>query len=93
MRAPNRRFFDFDLDSLTPTVIGEQSVVVGDIRGEGQFVVSGEVHGDGKIDGGLNLSVTGVWNGHVRGAARGHRGQDHGRTRRCSTDWKSATPP
>ena len=65
MRAPNRRFFDFDLDSLTPTVIGEQSVVVGNIRGEGQFVVSGEVHGDGKIDGGLNLSVTGVWNGHV----------------------------
>jgi cytoskeletal protein CcmA (bactofilin family) len=66
MRAPNRRLFDFDLDSLTPTVIGEQSVFVGDIRGEGQFVVSGEVHGDGEIDGGLNLAVTGVWNGHVQ---------------------------
>lgn len=66
MRAPNRRFFDFDLDSLTPTVIGEQSIVVGDVRGEGQFVVSGEVRGDGEIGGGLHLSVTGVWSGYIQ---------------------------
>ena len=51
---------------MTPTVIGEESVVLGDIRGAGQFVVSGKVHGDGEIEGGLNLSVTGVWNGYVQ---------------------------
>ena len=49
MREPKRRFFDFDLGLPTPTVIGAESVVVGDIRGTGQFVVSGVVHGDGEI--------------------------------------------
>jgi cytoskeletal protein CcmA (bactofilin family) len=29
-------------------------------------VVSGEVHGDGEIDGGLNLSATGTWNGFIQ---------------------------
>jgi cytoskeletal protein CcmA (bactofilin family) len=65
MREPKRRFFDFDLGLPTPTVIGAESVVVGDIRGSGQFVVSGEVHGDGEIAGSLHLAVTGVWNGDV----------------------------
>jgi cytoskeletal protein CcmA (bactofilin family) len=64
MREPKRRFFE--LDHATPTVIGAESVVMGDIRGSGQFVVSGEVHGDGDLAGGLNLSVSGVWNGHIR---------------------------
>src|ERR1700679_4194327 len=64
MREPRRRFFE--LDSATPTVIGADSVVMGDIRGTGPFVVSGEVHGDGDLAGGLNLSVSGVWNGYVR---------------------------
>jgi cytoskeletal protein CcmA (bactofilin family) len=65
MREPKRRFFDFDLGLPTPTVIGAESVVVGDVRGAGQFVVSGEVHGDGAIAGSLHLAVTGVWNGTV----------------------------
>ncbi|MGA2343652.1 MAG: polymer-forming cytoskeletal protein, partial [Steroidobacteraceae bacterium] len=64
MSDPRRRFFD--LDSAPPTVIGAESVIVGDIRGAGQFVVSGEVHGDGELDGGLNLAVTGVWNGYIQ---------------------------
>jgi cytoskeletal protein CcmA (bactofilin family) len=64
MSDPRRRFFD--LDSAPPTVIGAESVFVGNIRGAGQFVVSGEVHGDGEIDGGLNLAVTGVWNGYIQ---------------------------
>jgi cytoskeletal protein CcmA (bactofilin family) len=64
MNAPKRRFFDFV--SSTPTVIGAESVVLGDIRGAGQFVVSGEVHGDGDLAGGLNVAVTGVWNGDIR---------------------------
>jgi cytoskeletal protein CcmA (bactofilin family) len=64
MNEPKRRFFE--LNSVTPTVIGAESVVVGNIRGAGQFVVAGEVHGDGELDGGLNLAVTGVWNGYIQ---------------------------
>jgi cytoskeletal protein CcmA (bactofilin family) len=64
MNDPRRRFFD--LDSAPPTVIGAETVFVGNLRGAGQFVVSGEVHGDGEIEGGLNLAVTGVWNGYIQ---------------------------
>jgi cytoskeletal protein CcmA (bactofilin family) len=66
MREPKRRFFDFDLGLPTPTVIGADSVIVGDVRGSGQFVVSGEVQGDGEIAGSLHLAVTGVWHGSIR---------------------------
>jgi cytoskeletal protein CcmA (bactofilin family) len=64
MSAPKRRFLEGG--SSTPTFIGAESVFVGNIRGAGQFVVSGEVHGDGEIDGGLNLSATGTWNGFIQ---------------------------
>src|ERR1700679_1661835 len=64
MNEPKRRFFE--LKSVSPTFIGAESVVVGNIRGSGQFVVSGEVNGDGELDGGLNLAVTGVWNGYIQ---------------------------
>jgi cytoskeletal protein CcmA (bactofilin family) len=64
MSAPKRRFLEGS--SSTPTFIGAECVFVGNIRGTGQFVVSGEVHGDGEIDGGLNLSATGTWNGFIQ---------------------------
>jgi len=64
MSAPKRRFFEGN--SVTPTVIGAESVLVGNIRGVGEFVVSGEVHGDGDLEGGLNLSVTGSWHGNIQ---------------------------
>ena len=64
MTEQKRRFLDSD--TATPTFIGVNSVFVGDIRGKGQFVVSGEVHGDGELDGALNLSATGSWHGQVR---------------------------
>src|SRR5450631_3337584 len=64
MSEQKRRFFEGT--SVTPTFIGAESVVVGNIRGTGQFVILGEVHGDGELDGGLNLSVTGSWHGHVQ---------------------------
>jgi cytoskeletal protein CcmA (bactofilin family) len=41
-------------------------VFVGNIRGPGDFVVSGAVHGDGELQGGLNLSTTGIWNGFIQ---------------------------
>ena len=64
MSEPKRRFFD--LHSAAPTVISAGSVIVGDDRGDGEYVVCGEVHGDGDLGGGLNLAATGVWNGYIR---------------------------
>ena len=64
MTEPKRRFLE--LGEATPTFIGATSVFVGNIRGEGQFVVSGEVHGDGELDGALNLSASGSWHGHIQ---------------------------
>jgi cytoskeletal protein CcmA (bactofilin family) len=63
MSAQRRRILDFG--STTPTFIGAESVIVGNIRGTGLFVVSGEIHGDGELKGGLNLSVTGRWHGFI----------------------------
>jgi cytoskeletal protein CcmA (bactofilin family) len=64
MSEQKRRFFEND--SVTPTFIGAESVFVGNIRGTGHFVVSGEVHGDGELQGGLHLSATGSWYGFVQ---------------------------
>src|SRR6202142_3036506 len=64
MPQEKRRFLDSN--STSPTFIGANSVFVGDIRGSGQFVVSGEVHGDGELNGALNLSASGSWHGHIR---------------------------
>lgn len=63
MSEQKRRFFEGS--SATPTFIGAESVFVGNIRGAGHFVVSGEVHGDGDLRGGLNLSSTGSWHGFI----------------------------
>jgi cytoskeletal protein CcmA (bactofilin family) len=64
MSAQKRRFFEGN--SVTPTFIGAESHIVGNVRGAGPFIVSGEVHGDGELDGGLNLSVTGSWYGNIQ---------------------------
>ena len=64
MSEQKRRFFEND--SVTTTFIGAESVFVGNIRGTGHFVVSGEVHGDGELQGGLHLSATGSWYGFVQ---------------------------
>jgi cytoskeletal protein CcmA (bactofilin family) len=71
MSEPKRRFLERValptalLASPTPTVIGADTVIVGNIRGKGYFVVSGEVHGDGDLDGALHLAVTAHWHGTV----------------------------
>jgi cytoskeletal protein CcmA (bactofilin family) len=64
MSEQKRRFLD--IGSTTPTFIGANSVFVGNIRGTGQFVVSGEVHGDGELEGALNLSASGSWHGQIQ---------------------------
>jgi cytoskeletal protein CcmA (bactofilin family) len=64
MNEPKRRFLEGS--TSTATFIGGQSVFEGNIRGLGQFVVSGEVHGDGDIQGGLNLCAGARWHGDIR---------------------------
>jgi cytoskeletal protein CcmA (bactofilin family) len=64
MSEQKRRLFE--AVSVTPTFFGAESVFIGNIRGAGHFVVSGEVHGDGELQGGLNLSVTGSWTGFIQ---------------------------
>jgi cytoskeletal protein CcmA (bactofilin family) len=64
MSEEKRRFLEGA--SSTPTFIGAESVFVGNIRGAGHFVVSGEVHGDGELQGGLNLAATGSWFGFIQ---------------------------
>lgn len=63
MRDIKRRFLESA--TATATFIGPGSVFIGDIRGSGPFVISGEVHGDGALDGGLILSVNGAWHGNI----------------------------
>lgn len=62
--SEQRRFLE--RISSSPTVIGAHSVFVGDVRGEGAFVISGEVQGDGDLAGDLNLAVTGQWSGNIQ---------------------------
>jgi cytoskeletal protein CcmA (bactofilin family) len=64
MNQPKRRFLESN--GATPTFIGANSVFIGNIKGIGQFVVSGEVHGDGELEGALNLSSSGSWHGNVQ---------------------------
>jgi len=64
MNEPKRRFFD--LHAQAPTVISAGSIIVGEVRGTGDYVVSGEIHGDGDIGGGLSLAAGAVWNGYIR---------------------------
>jgi cytoskeletal protein CcmA (bactofilin family) len=68
MCAQKRRFFERAAWSggVSPTFIGTDTVIVGNIRGNGNFVVSGAVHGDGELAGGLILSVTGSWHGTIQ---------------------------
>ncbi len=67
MSDQTRRFLERTLQaSATATFIAADSVFVGNIRGRGQFVVFGEVQGDGDLEGGLNLSAKGRWIGNIR---------------------------
>ena len=72
MSEHKRRFLDrtappaASRNSPTPTVIGADTVFMGNVRGKGQFVVSGEVHGDGDLDGTLHLAVSARWYGNVQ---------------------------
>jgi cytoskeletal protein CcmA (bactofilin family) len=64
MSESKRRFLEGS--TATTTFIGGQTVLEGNIRGAGQYVVTGQIHGDGDILGSLNLSAGARWHGHIR---------------------------
>jgi cytoskeletal protein CcmA (bactofilin family) len=70
MSEQKRRFLDRTAPQAplggSPTVIGADSVFIGNLRGKGQFVISGEVHGDGELRGTLHLAASASWHGNIR---------------------------
>lgn len=61
--AKTRRFLD--RSPTAATVIGGGSQILGNLRGDGSFVIAGEIRGDGELGGHLNLTVSGAWHGQV----------------------------
>lgn len=61
---PRRRLLDSV--SGSPTFLGERTRFVGNLTSSGAFVLCGHVKGDGRIEGALNLAVSGHWEGRVQ---------------------------
>lgn len=61
--TPRRRLAD--RVSGTPTFIGAGTHFIGELRCSGDLVVSGQVKGNGWIDGTLTLTQDGQWEGEV----------------------------
>jgi cytoskeletal protein CcmA (bactofilin family) len=59
-----RRFTDHMLPVTDH--IGAGTLFSGDLSTSGNLVVSGEVRGDGDIEGGLTVAAGGRWNGNLR---------------------------
>jgi cytoskeletal protein CcmA (bactofilin family) len=62
--VPKRRL----LDKLggAPSFFGEGLQFIGNVQGAGPFMLCGHINGNGQIDGALNVSASGHWEGEVR---------------------------
>ncbi len=67
MSTPKRRFLDRHAlkGALSPTVIGADTIVIGDLRGIGPYAIFGQVHGDGELEGALHLGPSASWHGNI----------------------------
>lgn len=63
--APKRRLLDA-VSSTSPTFIGEGTEFAGNVSATGPFVLCGHIKGEGRIEGPLNLAVSGHWEGEVQ---------------------------
>jgi cytoskeletal protein CcmA (bactofilin family) len=77
MNIPKRRFLDRHAlkGVLSPTVIGADTVVMGDLRGTGPYAVFGQVHGDGELEGALHLGPSASWHGNIHAQLASIAGQ------------------
>jgi cytoskeletal protein CcmA (bactofilin family) len=61
---PKRRLSD-RLGMSSPTVIAENTTIVGDIETRGPLMVSGHVQGNGRIGGTLSVGKSAYWQGDI----------------------------
>lgn len=52
--------------SAPAAILGKDFVITGDLKGTGSIVVSGQVKGNGDIEGLVELASTAVWEGNIR---------------------------
>ena len=55
-----------DKVSTPATIVGKEFMISGDLKGAGSIVISGQVKGDGDIEGLVELASTAVWEGNIR---------------------------
>jgi cytoskeletal protein CcmA (bactofilin family) len=60
---PKRRLVD--RLGMSPTVIAENTTVIGDIETRGPLMVSGNVQGNGKVGGTLSIGKSANWDGDI----------------------------
>ena len=60
---PNRRLLDRMAGA--PSLLAAGTRIVGDIETPGPLIVSGQIHGDGRIDGELSIGAEAHWQGAV----------------------------
>lgn len=64
--SPKRRLLDKLAGS--PTLVGEGTRFVGDLECTGPFVLCGQLKGDGRVEGWLNIAATAHWEGNIAAA-------------------------
>ncbi len=58
-----RRFSDNSHGATSFVAAG--AVLEGNLRGEGDYIICGEVHGDGRINGMVTVAESGLWQGNL----------------------------
>ncbi len=54
-----------DKVSSPATILGKDFTISGNIQGSGSIIISGQVKGDGEIEGMVELASTAVWEGNI----------------------------
>jgi cytoskeletal protein CcmA (bactofilin family) len=62
--TPKRRLLDFLGGS--PTFVAEGCRITGDVETSGPLVLGGTIHGDGHVQGALNIAAKAEWEGEIR---------------------------
>jgi cytoskeletal protein CcmA (bactofilin family) len=57
-----------DQSSAKTTLINEGCKISGEITGDGNFMVNGEIVGDCNVSGTITLATSGLWQGSIRAA-------------------------
>jgi cytoskeletal protein CcmA (bactofilin family) len=65
MNQPKRRRLR-DRSSGAATLINDGCTITGSIRGNGDFLVNGEIDGDCDITGSVTLAQAGIWRGMIK---------------------------